>query len=193
MMKIRFRVRLTAMGAARFAAPLRLLLAAAAVAWIGSAEAQAIDGSVARKATELRFSDFFRNPVGARGLEVSDALRQADGQNVRLVGYMVLQETPTPGRFMLTPRAVQMSEHADGDADDLPPATVVVYLDTSQRDWVVPHERGLVALNGVLHVGRFEERDGRVSWVRLELDPEATRGMGTHELAAYLHGLRHRR
>ena len=191
MKKILFRVPFASLGRASFTTPLRLLLATTAAFWMGSALPQALTNVATRNATELRFRDFFRTPVGARGLEISDTLRQADGRNVRLVGYMVQQETPAAGRFMLTPRPVQMSEQADGDADDLPPATAVVYLDPSQRDWAVPHVRGLVSVSGVLHLGRFEQGDGRVSWVRLQLDAEATRGMNATELAAYLHSLQH--
>ena len=130
-------------------------------------------------------------PIGPKGLEISDALRQADGQTVRLTGYMVQNERPALGRFMLTPRPVQMSEHADGDADDLPPATVTVYLDKDQSEFVVPHVRGLVEVSGRLSVGRYEEADGRVSWVRLKLNPDATRAMNPLEISTYLHQLQH--
>jgi len=136
-------------------------------------------------------AEFFRTPIGPRGLEMSEALLQANGQTVRLVGYMVQQETPALGRFMLTPRPVQMSEHADGDADDLPPATVMVYLDASQQQFAIPHVRGLIEIRGLLQVGRYEEADGRVSWVRLQLSPESTRGMNAFEVAGYLHSLQH--
>ncbi len=121
----------------------------------------------------LKFAGFFRHPVGPRGLEVGDALRAADGRRVRLVGYMVAQELPTPGSFMLTPRPVRMSEHADGDADDLPPATVKVLLDATEQGVVLPHQPGLIALTGRLEVGRAEDASGRVSWVRLHLEPQA--------------------
>lgn len=77
------------------------------------------------------------------------------------------------GRFMLTPRPVRMSEHADGEADDLPPSTVTVLLDAGQRARVVAHQAGLIALTGKLEVGRQEDSDGRVSWVRLVLDRDA--------------------
>ena len=83
---------------------------------------------------------------------------------------MVAQERPTPGRFMLAPLPIRMSEHADGDADDLPPATVTVHLSPAQRDRIVAHHDGLVSLGGTLDLGRVEENDGRVSWVRLHLD-----------------------
>ncbi len=168
------------------------LLLLAAVFWIGVAQSQPAQADAGPKSVELSFRDFFRLPVGPSGLEISDTLRQADGHSVRLVGYMVQQETAVQGRFLLTPRPVQMSENADGDADDLPPATVVVTLDPLQSDWKVPHVRGLISVTGTLSVSRREEPGGRVSWVQLQLDSQATRGMNSFELAAYLHNLQHR-
>jgi hypothetical protein len=123
----------------------------------------------------LKFSDFHKQPVGPRGLELGEPLRAAHGRTVRIVGYMVASEQAQPGRFQLTARPVRLSEHADGDADDLPPATVLVLLDPSQADQVVPQRHGLIALTGTLHVGRREEADGRVSWVRLQMPTDATR------------------
>ena len=172
--------------------PLRHLLAITAALWLGLAQAQTMAAAVPADSIELRFADFFQTPVGPKGMEMSEALRQADGHAVRLVGYMVQQELPQPGRFILTPRPVQMSEHADGEADDLPAATVMVYLDASQQGWKLAHARGLLELRGTLSVGRFEEADGRVSWVRLQLAPEGVRGMNSFEVAAYLHGQQHR-
>lgn len=172
--------------------PLRLLLATTAALWLGAAQAQVPAPSPTRAASELRFRQFFRTPIGPAGLEISDTLRQSDGEKVRLVGYMVQQEIPTPGRFMLAPRPVQMSEHADGEADDLPPATVTVYLDPQQQDWAVPHVRGLVSVSGLLSVRRHEASDGRVSWVRLQLDEEAARSMNAYELMGYMHSMQHR-
>lgn len=158
-----------------------LLRVAVAALWVGATQAQSIAGAAADSATEMHFRDFFHMPVGAKGLDPSAALLRAAGSRVRLVGYMVQQEQAPPGRFLLVPRPVQMNEHADGDADDLPPSTVLVYLDPAQRDWIVPHVRGLVAVTGTLSVGRNEESDGRVSWVRLQLDPDAARATGPSE------------
>ncbi len=188
-MNIPFRLPLDASRQSGFTTPLRLLLATTAAFWMGTAQPQVLTPVASRNVTELRFRDFFRTPVGSTGLDISDTLSQADGQSVRLVGYMVQQDNPTPGHFMLAPRPVQMSEHADGDADDLPPATVVVYLDPSQQDWAVPHVRGLVTVRGRLSVSRHEERDGRVSRVHLQLDPDTTRSMNAFELTGYLHSL----
>jgi len=169
-----------------------LILATTAAFWLGTAPAQVPAPSSTRVASELRFRQFFRTPIGPTGLEISDTLSQSDGESVRLTGYMVQHEIPTPGRFMLAPRPVQMSEHADGDADDLPPSTVTVYLDPSQADWAVPHVRGLVSVQGQLQVQRQEAPDGRVSWVHLQLDESAARNMNAFELTGYLHSLQHR-
>jgi hypothetical protein len=166
-----------------FTTPPRIVLATTAALWMGGLQAQSPVPPTVRGASEIRFRDFFRAPVGPAGLEISDTLRRADGSAVRLVGYMVQQERAPAGRFLLTPRPVQMSQHADGEADDLPPAAVAVYLDPSQKDWVVPHVRGLVAVSGVLAVGRHEEQDGRVSWVRLQLAADGARSMAEPELA----------
>jgi 1-acyl-sn-glycerol-3-phosphate acyltransferase len=177
---------------------IRTLLLALALAGGGLAAAQAQAQAVTdapqaaqQAARPLLFKDFFQQPLGPKGMELSDTLRQADGQTVQLTGYMVQQESPSLGRFMLTPRPVRMSEHADGDADDLPAAWAMVYLDASQKDFAVPHVRGLIAVSGVLSVGRLEESDGRVSWVRMQLKPEATRGMNAFEVSNYLHSLQH--
>jgi len=172
-------------------AALRLILATTTALWVGSAFAQSPPAASAPLPAALRFQEFFRTPVGPRGAEISDALRRADGRMVRLTGYMVRSERPVLGGFMLTPRPVQMSEHSDGDADDLPVSTVMVHLDTSQQDFAVPHVRGLIEVSGVLSLGRQEERNGRISWVRLQLAPEATRGMNAFEMASYLHALQH--
>ena len=190
-MTLRFRRPFNTHRHASLSTPLHWLLATTAAFWMGTAQPQVTTPVLARPVTELRFRDFFRSPLGPAGLEISDKLRQADGQTVRLVGYMVQQQNAVAGRFMLTPRPVQMSENADGDADDLPASTVMVYLDPGLQDWVVPYVRGLVTVNGKLNVSRHEETDGRVSWVRLQLDADATRSMNAFELAGYLHSRQH--
>ncbi len=145
----------------------------------------------AQVAPELLFKEFFNQPIGSKGLEMSPKLSSANSQRVRITGYMVQQEVPHLGRFMLSPRPVQMSEHADGEADDLPAALVTVYLDDAQKDWLIPYARGLMSVTGHLSVGRLEETDGRVSWVRLVLPAEATRGMDSTELTRYFEDQQH--
>ena len=140
----------------------------------------------------LRMTEFFQFPVGPKGLQISQEVLQAQGKKVSLQGYVVQQEVAAPGQFLLTPRPVQMSQHADGEADDLPPSTVLVLLTAEQREWMVAYTRGLVEVVGVLDVGRQEGSDGRVSWVRLQLDSEATRRMNAAEFFSYRHALQHK-
>ena len=120
--------------------------------------------------SELKFSDFFVSPVGKRGLEVTDKLRQLDGQRVRMLGYMVHQEEPPPGRLLLAPMPAQIHEHDNGLADDLPASMVYVSVPTVRNE-AVPYAPGLMLLTGVLSVGNRAEPDGRISAVRLALDP----------------------
>lgn len=127
----------------------------------------------AERPVELNFSDFFAQPIGPRGLEPSAQLLAARDREVRLVGFMVQREHAQPGRFLLAPRPVSMAEHADGEADDLPASAVTVLLPDAQRDRIVAHQHGPVALTGRLEYGPAEDETGRVSWLRLRLAPEA--------------------
>lgn len=121
----------------------------------------------------ISFGELFAQPIGPRGLEPSAKLRAAAGQQVRIVGFMVRREHPQAGRFLLTPRPVSMAEHADGEADDLPPATFTVMLPESQRDRLVAFQPGPIALTGRLELGPAEDDTGRVTWLRLHLDTDA--------------------
>ena len=123
-----------------------------------------------RPAMELKFRDFYVSPIGPRGPQVTPVLQSAHGQRVRITGYMVMEEDAPVGRFFLSPRPLSTSEHADGDANDLPASALCVLMPGSQRSQPVAHTPGLLRLTGVLQVGRQEMEDGRVTWVRLVLD-----------------------
>ncbi len=154
--------------------PLRALVLWIVVACpIAVASAQTAASSSDWRVVAVRFDEFFRHPIGSRGLEWSPSLLAADTRQVRLVGYMVKQDQPPKGRFLLAPRPVQMSEDADGVADDLPPGTVTVLLDPTQRERSVVHQAGLIAVTGRLDIGRHEASSGRVTWMRLQLAPDA--------------------
>lgn len=127
--------------------------------------------------TEIKFGDFFVRPVGAKGLELTDELRGLDGRRVRILGYMVQQEEPPPGRLLLSPVPAQIHEHDNGLADDLPASTVFVSVPTSPTA-PVPHVPGLMLLTGTLNIGSRTEPDGRISLVRLALDPPGKFGRG---------------
>ena len=87
-----------------------------------------------------------------------------------MLGYMVRQEEATPGKFLFAPLPVQVCEQDSEFADDLPPSTVHVFVPAC-RDQPVPYTRQLLLLTGTLSVGNREEADGRISLVRLTLDP----------------------
>lgn len=121
----------------------------------------------------IEFQSFFKLPMGSRGLEVTDKVTQSNGKLVRLKGYMVNNEVPTRGAFVLAPRPVQLSEHADGDANDLPASACWIYLDASQKDWTIPHVSGLITVEGIFTFKRMEAPDGSIAWFHLQLAPDA--------------------
>ena len=119
---------------------------------------------------QLALSDFFVRPVGPRGLEPSPELLALRGKRVLVRGYMVAEQEPYPGLFMLAQVPVELAERADGPADDLPPATLYVHLPPDQRWSTVGFVPGPLELAGTLELGPEEELSGRVSYVRLQLD-----------------------
>ncbi len=119
--------------------------------------------------SDLKFREFFKLPVGPRGLEPTEKLLGLNGKRVRLLGYMVNAEEPSPGPFILAPMALSLAEKEDGPADDIPATVVFVHIKQGEGR-VVPHIPGLLKLTGMLSVGSQEEPDGRVSVVRLQLD-----------------------
>ncbi len=127
--------------------------------------------ALATHVSELKFSEFYRIPVGPAGLEITEKLKQLDGQRVRILGFMVKQTRPTPGLAILAPYAATTHEGEYGLCDDLPPSIVFVEV-PKYRDIAVPFSPGPLLLTGRLSLGSRVEADGRVSHVRLELDPE---------------------
>jgi hypothetical protein len=122
-----------------------------------------------RGVSELKFSDFFIDPVGPRGLMITEKLKSLNGKHVRIAGYMVREETRMPGYFLLTPLPVELNEEHYGFADDLPASTLLVF-DSLRGKTQVPHEPGMILLSGILEVGPREEANGRISLVRLTTD-----------------------
>lgn len=133
----------------------------------------------------LKFGEFYRMPIGPMGLEPSEKLLASHGKRVRLVGYMVREENPAPNCVMLSPLPVTLGDEDESLSDDLPPTTVYVHL-TNARERNVPYIPGLVQMTGTLEVGAKDEAAGRVSAVRLVLDPIASkRLMGAKPLGRH--------
>lgn len=121
---------------------------------------------------ELKFADFYRLPVGSRGLEYTDRLVSLSGKKVRVLGYMVRQSKPVPRTLLLSPVPMTLHEDEYGFCDDLPPQILhVLTPETEPPD--VPFTPGVLLLIGRLDIGPRQEPDGRVSHVRLFLDPPA--------------------
>ncbi len=120
--------------------------------------------------TDLLFRDFYVLPVGPRGLEPTARLVGLNGHRVRIRGYIAHEEEPTPGVFMLAPFPIEIGDADESLADDLPPTTVFVQLEGGESR-ALRAARGPVQVAGVLSVGAAEEAGGRVSYVRLRVDP----------------------
>jgi hypothetical protein len=123
---------------------------------------------------ELKFKDFYKMPVGPKGLEPSERLLRLRNQRVRILGYMVQAEEPVPGIFLLAPVPVSIPEKEDGPSDDLPGATLFVHMPPQDADKVLAFRPGLWELEGKLELGPREEANGRVSYTRLILEQPVT-------------------
>lgn len=120
--------------------------------------------------TDLSFDEIFTMPVGPKGLEVTAKTRDLAGKRVRMLGYMVKQSQPSPWTLLLSPLPLTLHESHYGFAEDLPPQTVHVFTERTVTP-LVPYTPGLLLLTGRLELGPREEPGGRVSHIRLFLDP----------------------
>jgi hypothetical protein len=152
-----------------------LLWTACIVALPCAAESATTGPAQPLEVQDLAFHQFYVMPVGPLGLQPTSKLLALRDKRVQLSGYMVHEEEPSPGVFMLSPQPVQLAEVADGPADDLPATTVFVHLPADQRDRVVNHRPGQWQLIGILELGAQAEGNQRVSYIRLRLDPQALR------------------
>lgn len=162
-------------------------------------EAEAALPPLPEGVSELKFGDFFKRPVGPRGLEPSDALKQLDGKKVRLVGYFVFEDWTTcscpagsapdaaprngrpappawmkhviPGRAMFSPVPVAVSLGHYGLSDDLPPQVAFINVKPKFGEPVF-YKPGLHAVIGTVSLGNHDEPDGRVSYVRITVENE---------------------
>ena len=122
---------------------------------------------------DLKFREIYRMPIGPRGLELTERARALDGQRVRMVGYMVEQELPARGGFILSPLPTLIGDEDESLADDLPPSVVFVHLAGASESQLA-FMPGLLHFTGTLRVGPREEANGRISSLRLELDGSST-------------------
>lgn len=119
---------------------------------------------------DLAFAEMFQSPVGRHGIEPSARLLALNGRRVRLRGYPVRQDQQALGQFWLTPLPLRMSEHADGEANDLPLNAVWVLWPEAERGRPLQLDPGLIEQVGILQWGRQDMADGSVTWLRLLVD-----------------------
>ncbi|MFT3917243.1 MAG: hypothetical protein QM704_25095 [Anaeromyxobacteraceae bacterium] len=112
---------------------------------------------------------FVTGPSGAR---VAPEVAALAGRRVRLAGHPVHMEEPPRGAFYLAARPVEADE-SGGGTGDLPPGAVRV--EVRGLEGPLPALDGAVEVEGLLDVGRAEDADGRVSWIRILVDlPRST-------------------
>lgn len=145
----------------------RFLLLSLCMTWVTGAVA-AGDEAV----TRVSFGDFYRRPVGPRGLEPGPKLLASAGARVQLTGFVARGSEPASpaDSAILAPLPVSLGDEDEGLADDLPAA--IAYL-----HWTDPRVAASLAgchrevrVSGRLELGRQAERDGRMSFVRLQVD-----------------------
>jgi len=121
------------------------------------------------EATPLTFNDFYKHPVGPRGLEPGARLLMLAGTRVELAGYLVLRSDPY-GPLIVAPVPVVLGDEDESFADDLPAGVAYLHpLDTRTAE-MLKACRGVVRVRGRLDIGRATEDDGRQSFVRLLAD-----------------------
>jgi hypothetical protein len=106
--------------------------AASATTWGTNQPAPAISSTQALPplppgVAELKFNEFFRQPIGPRGLEFTEKLRHLEGRRIRILGYMARQARPEKHCFLLAPLPLTLNEIEYGHADDLPATTLDVF------------------------------------------------------------------
>jgi len=151
---------------------------------------------------ELKFADFYKMPVGPKGLEPSEKLLGLNGRKVRLSGFFVFEDwstcscPQTPPPTVLSPAAAcraamqpaWMKHVVPGRIMLAPvPTTVslghyglcddlppqVAYLEVAPRfGEPVFYQPGVFAVIGTLTLGTKEEADGRTSYVHVKVERE---------------------
>lgn len=149
---------------------LSLLFAGCSVSPDKNNVANASTVPLGQNASAIDLHDFYKLPAGPLGLKPTEKLANLKDKRVRIVGYMVKEEEPTVGLFMLTTMPVNLSEKEDGPADDLPPATLYVHMPQADANKAVAFRPGLWEVIGTLKLGNQEEANGRMSYTQLILD-----------------------
>ena len=121
------------------------------------------------EATSISFDEFFE--AQRSDLTPSSKLMGLNKKRVKLVGFMAQMELPLEGSFYLVPHPVFCDEEGGGNAD-LPPGSVLVVVPSLSKQ-AIPFIPGPIEVVGILSLGN-EEKEGRVSGIRVTLDEKTT-------------------
>lgn len=143
-----------------------LLSALAALLLAGAADLCGGAVDVAEPAATLRFDEILVFPIGPKGWELSEKTRRLDGQRVELTGYMVRELNPDHDIFLFASSPLTTYACESLAASDVPPNAIQVTLAPRPGLGIVWRPLRLTVV-GRLELGHREERDGRVSHLRL--------------------------
>lgn len=118
---------------------------------------------------ELSFQEFYKMPVGPRGLEPSDKLLSLNGKRVRIAGFMGEMERANKRHVIFSPVPLKPQPEEYGLCDDIPGIHVLVTV-PGNPDETVPFNPQPLLLTGILSVGVYSH-EGETSFVRMLLDP----------------------
>lgn len=121
---------------------------------------------------ELRFQDFYKLPVGPRGLEPTHRLLSLNGKRVRILGYMAEIQCTNNREIIFSPVPLQPQPEEYGLCDDIPATHILVTVPGNPNE-PVRHVSGPILLTGLLAVGD-SSKSGESSFVRMQLDAPAT-------------------
>jgi hypothetical protein len=142
------------------------------------AAAAALPNDPTLEAAPLSFTDFFKNPVGPRGLEPGARLLALAGKRVETAGYLVQRSDPS-GPLIVAPVPVVIGDEDESFADDLPAGVAYLHPLDARTAEALQACRGVLRVRGRLDIGRMTEEDGRQSFIRLQAD--AAQCAGTPE------------
>jgi hypothetical protein len=103
------------------------------------------------------------------GIRVAPEVEALAGHRVRVVGYLAKMEDYVPHGAVYLTRLPVEAEEGGGGTGDLPPGALRVEVPRLAGEEIefVP---GAVEVIGTLQVGRAEDEEGRVSWLRVVVD-----------------------
>lgn len=147
-----------------------LLLLVSSLGAAPSADAAAAPEAANASATPLAFSEFYRHPVGPRGLEPGARLLALAGSRVELAGYLVEATDAAGAPLIVAAVPVVLGDEDESFADDLPASVAYLHPIDERTAQALRGCHGRVHVRGRLEIGPSDETDGRHSFVRLQAD-----------------------